>query len=95
MLGWVLFRSTSLTEAWQLFGVMGGWRSGQGGNLALVTTPLSYALLLLALGIAWFAPDTWRLELPRRPAWGFALALLLVVCLLRFATPSPFLYFQF
>lgn len=95
MVGWVFFRSASLPEAWRLLGVMGGWRAGQGGNLALVTTPLAYGLLPLALGIAWFVPDTWRLDFPRRPAWGIALAVLLVLCLLRFATPSPFLYFQF
>lgn len=95
MVGWVFFRSASLGEAWQLLGVMSGWRAGQGGNLALVTTPLAYGVLLLALGIAWFLPDTWRLNLPRRRAWGFALAVLLVLCMLRFAAPSPFLYFQF
>jgi alginate O-acetyltransferase complex protein AlgI len=95
MVGWVFFRATSLAEAWQLLGVMSGLRAGQGGNLALVTTPLAYPVLFVALGIAWFVPDTWRLELPRRPVWGAALALLFVLCLLRFATPSPFLYFQF
>jgi hypothetical protein len=52
-------------------------------------------VLLLALGVAWLVPDTWRLNFPRRPVWVVALALLLVLCLLRFATPSPFLYFQF
>jgi len=95
MIGWVFFRAATLSEAWQLLGVMSGWRSGQGGNLALVTSRLAYPVLLLALAIAWFIPDTWRLDLPRRPLWGVALAVLFVLCMLRFATPSPFLYFQF
>ncbi len=95
MVGWVLFRSTSLADAGRMLGAMSGWSPGQGGNVALVSTPLAWMVLLLALGVAWLVPDTWRLNFPRRPVWGVALALLLVLCLLRFATPSPFLYFQF
>jgi alginate O-acetyltransferase complex protein AlgI len=95
MVGWVFFRAASLAEAWQVLGAMSGIRGGTGGNLGLVGGPFAYGLLLAALGIAWGVPDTWRLALPRRPVWGVALAALLVLCLLRFATPSPFLYFQF
>ncbi len=95
MLGWVVFRSATLAEAGQLLGVMSGVRAGAGGNLGLIGSPLAYLLLVSALGIVCFVPDTWRLDLPRRPVWGVVLAGLLGLCLLRFATPSPFLYFQF
>ncbi len=95
MIGWVFFRSATLTEAWQLLGTMSGMRSAPGGNLALVASPPGLALLPLALGIAWLVPDTWRLTFPRRPLWAVALAALFMLCVFRFATPSPFLYFQF
>jgi alginate O-acetyltransferase complex protein AlgI len=95
MVGWVFFRATSLAEAVQLLGVMGGMRQGEGGNLALVASPLAWAVLLLAGIIAAFLPDTWRLAVPRRPIWGAILAFLFLCCTFRFATPSPFLYFQF
>ena len=95
MIGWVFFRSGSLAEAWRLLRVMTGTLQGAGGNLGLASSPLSYLLLVAALAIALLVPDTWRLKFPRRRPWAVALALLFVVCLLRFATPSPFLYFQF
>jgi len=95
MVGWVFFRATWLGEAVQLLGVMGGILQGEGGNLALVASPLAWAVLLLAGIIAAVLPDTWRLAVPRRPIWGAILAFLFLCCTFRFATPSPFLYFQF
>jgi len=95
MIGWVFFRASSLAEAGHLLGVMVGMRRGEGGNLALVASPLTWTVLLLAGAIAAFLPDTWRLTVPRRPIWGVVLALLFVICSFRFASPSPFLYFQF
>ena len=95
MIGWVFFRAGSLAEAWHMLGAMSGLWQGEGGNLALVDSPVAWAVLTLASGIALLLPDTWRLTVPRRPMWGVALALLFTICTFRFAIPSPFLYFQF
>jgi hypothetical protein len=95
MVGWVFFRAGSLPEAWRMLMVMSGIRRGEGGNLALVQSPVAWVVLGLAGAVALFMPDTWRLILPRRPVWGALLAFLFLVCAFRFATPSPFLYFQF
>ena len=93
--GWVFFRSATLADAWRMLRVMSGAVAGAGGNLGLVSSPLGYGVLALGLGIALAAPDTWRQSFPRGRGWAVALALLFGCCLLRFATPSPFLYFQF
>lgn len=95
MVGWVFFRSGTMTEAWRLLGVMSGMVQGTGGNLGLVASPFTALLLAAALGIALGAPDPWRVGFPRGRPWAVALGLLFLVCLLRFAAPSPFLYFQF
>jgi alginate O-acetyltransferase complex protein AlgI len=95
MVGWVLFRGRSLVESAGLLQVMFGLTGGEGGNLALVASPLLYLLLLGSLLVAWLAPNTWRIQPPRSRLAAATLALLLVACLMRFAVPSPFLYFQF
>jgi len=95
MLGWVFFRATSLTEALRLQGLLIGIRPGEGGNLALLGTPLVLPLLVGGLLLAWFAPNTWETRPPRTRLGAILLAALLLACLFRFAAPSPFLYFQF
>jgi alginate O-acetyltransferase complex protein AlgI len=95
MVGWVFFRATSLAEATHLLRVMFGLAAGAGGNLGLVGAPLAYPVLGLGLVIALFLPDVWRLRLPRSRAWAVLLAALLLCCMFRFVSPSPFLYFQF
>jgi alginate O-acetyltransferase complex protein AlgI len=95
MIGWVFFRSSSLHQAMALLGVMFGLRAGEGGNLALVGAPLPWLLLGGGLAAAWLVPDTWHLKVPRSRSVALLLAILLLICALRFATPSPFLYFQF
>lgn len=94
MLGWVLFRSASLAEAAHLLGVMTGFVAGAGGNGGLLGL-FAYPLLLFALGIVWFSPNSWELRFPRTRLAAVGLALLALACVLRFAAPSPFLYFQF
>jgi len=95
MVGWVFFRATSLTQAMGLLRVMFGLGSGAGGNLGLVGSPTAYVVLGLGLGITLLLPDIWHLRLPRGRGWAFLLAVLLLGCIFRFASPSPFLYFQF
>ena len=94
MIGWVFFRSRSLGEAGSMLATMSGLRPGPGGFEYLVTPPM-LLLTAAALAVVWFAPNTWAIRFPRgRPA-ALALAILLAICLLQFAVPSPFLYFQF
>ncbi len=95
MVGWVFFRSESLPQAMQLLAVMAGVRAGEGGNLALSETPLAGLVLVGGLAVAWLLPDTWHWRLPRTRLAALILALLLTLCVFRFASPSPFLYFQF
>ncbi len=96
MVGWVFFRAASVADAWHLLAVMtGAVPAGEGGNLAAGALRTGGLLLVLGLGISWGLPDTWHWRLPRTRLAGAALAVLLVAALLRFAAPSPFLYFQF
>lgn len=48
-----------------------------------------------ALIVCFCAPNTWQLRFPRTRLAGALLAALLVACILRFAQPTPFVYFQF
>ena len=77
-----------------MLATMSGLHPGPGGFEYLVTPPI---LLLTAasLAVVWFAPNTWAIRFPRSRPAALALAILLAVCLLQFAVPSPFLYFQF
>lgn len=96
MVGWVFFRSRSLTEAGQLLGVLSGLApGGEGGTLSLAGQPGTALLLAAGLVLALRVPDTWHWRMPSTRLSGAVLALVLVLAVLRFATPSPFLYFQF
>jgi alginate O-acetyltransferase complex protein AlgI len=92
--GWVLFRAQSLTEAMAMLGSMSGLRRPEGGSMHLVDT---WAMVLTgsALVACFCAPNTWQLRFPRTRLAGALLAALLVACILRFAQPTPFVYFQF
>lgn len=93
VVGWVFFRATTFGEASRVLAGMAG-RHGLVGT-EWSPSPLKLAWLAGALAVAFVAPNTWELRYPRtRPAAVLA-AVLLIVCLLRFAAPSPFLYFQF
>lgn len=95
-LGWVLFRASSLHEATEVFQRLWGiGPAGEGGNLALLGVPSVVSLLSVGCAVAWCVPDPWHWRLPRSPLAGAALAVVFLLAILRFATPSPFLYFQF
>jgi hypothetical protein len=92
VVGWVLFRSTTIGQAGFMLQGMAGMR---GLDLhALRTDPLALVVLAFAIALS-FKIDTYDLRVTRRPVVAFGIALLLLVCVLRLATPSPFLYFQF
>jgi alginate O-acetyltransferase complex protein AlgI len=95
MVGWVFFRSATLADAIRLLGRMAGLSGGEGGTLALLDRSLALPLLVVGLALVWLAPNSWELRLPRSRLAAVALAGLFLLCLLQFATPSPFLYFQF
>lgn len=92
--GWVLFRATSLSEAAGFLAAMAGLRAGEGGHLAMVT-PEAAGTVVVATAIVFLAPNTWRMRFPRTRLAAALLAALLLLCVLRFAAPSPFVYFQF
>ncbi|QDU09738.1 hypothetical protein V202x_31300 [Gimesia aquarii] len=55
----------------------------------------SLPLLISLLFIVFCLPNAWNLN--SKPGWQMAVALgtLFALCVLRFSTESPFLYFQF
>ncbi len=89
--GWVFFRSTSLTQAGDILGAMLG--SNGLGEIPLNVFFLSW--LLIAAAIAHLGTDTWEFRWQPRPAWAFAAALALTLSILLLDKESPFLYFQF
>ncbi len=95
VVGWVLFRARSVSEALAVLGSMSGLRSGEGGPIYSVESPWTVALAGCALAICFCAPNTWQLRFPRTRLAAALLATLLVACILRFAQPTPFVYFQF
>jgi alginate O-acetyltransferase complex protein AlgI len=95
VVGWVFFRATSLGEAWAVLGAMVGCRSPDGGFMHLIDSPWSLILTGSTLALCFWAPNTWKVRFPRTRLSAALLAALLVACILRFAQPAPFLYFQF
>lgn len=68
-LAWVPFRAASMEQAWDVWaGLIGlhgfGWPPAWSGDLPL---PTSTGLLVLALILAWFTPNTWAILCMERP----------------------------
>ena len=95
VIGWVIFRARSLAEALAVLGSMSGLRRPEGGFMHLLDSPWTVALAGSALALCFWAPNTWELRFPRTRLAAALLAVLLVACILRFAQPTPFVYFQF
>ena len=96
MLGWVLFRAPTLGGALNVYAAMAGAHAIE--TPAQIATLLSgkTTLLLLVTTVGIFAaPNTWEIDYPRTRWAAVLLAAVLLWCTLRFANPSPFLYFQF
>jgi alginate O-acetyltransferase complex protein AlgI len=95
VVGWVLFRARSLPQAGMMLATMFGLRQGEGGFLNVAESGWVLVVLASALGITFLAPNSWQLRFPRTRVAAVVLAALLFACLLRFAEPAPFVYFQF
>lgn len=95
LIGWVIFRSTDLTMCGNLFASMAGLHGVYGPPDHWAAIRESLPLLVALLLVVFFVPNAWKWNF--RPQWQMALVLssLLVLCVLRFSTESPFLYFQF
>ncbi|TWT66910.1 Peptidoglycan O-acetyltransferase [Posidoniimonas polymericola] len=93
--GWVLFRCETLTHAWATMAAMVGLNGVESAPVLAVGGAKAAALLATLLSIAWFAPNAWRMKLPLNATTGVAAALVFVLCVLRFDSASPFLYFRF
>src|SRR5207249_748191 len=91
VLGWVLFRSDNFEMAFALLRVMFSWHAGS----AIIGAPVLVAMLMLAGGIAHYAPNTFEVRHRWVPAGvaGFAVLFGICVFVLYSAQPSPFLYF--
>jgi alginate O-acetyltransferase complex protein AlgI len=92
-IGFVVFRSESLAMAGTVLGLMFSWHAGS----VIVGADALLFMLVVAGGIAHFAPNTFEIDYlwrPRRVAGALAV---MVLCLfvLYGSRPTPFLYFQF
>ena len=93
--GWVFFRASSFTNAFDVFGQL-----GVGGAVTLATAPVC---IVLFLGLAGqFVPTRWRnvfeIQLGRWPALARGAAVAVALALIEILGPSgvaPFIYFQF
>ena len=94
--GWVLFRADSVGMATSLLGSMLALNGVAATPLTGIDVVAS-AQIGLALGIVFLAPNVSQIEPRIRPSVRNAvgLGMLMATCVLRFAEPSPFLYFQF
>ncbi len=96
MLGWVVFHAPTIGDAGttlaHMFGLYGP--PSLSALVELVARP-QFGVIIVGLAIVWFAPNTWQLRYSRGPIAAIVLAGLLLLCTLRFAAPSPFLYLQF
>lgn len=95
ILGWVIFRSETLTQAGAMYAGMAGM-NGLAMRPELITLTAPTELLFVAIGTLISIEPGQRLS---RPTWGPALqtAALSGLCfvVLQARTDSPFLYFQF
>lgn len=95
VVGWTIFRSVDLAMCGQLLGAMFGWQGWETNFISAVGGATSLAILTVLLTIIFCAPNLWQIELrPNFPSAAL-LSILFVVCVLRFDSESPFLYFQF
>jgi len=93
VLGWVFFRAPTLGDVGAILAAMGG-AAGLGLS-GLAEHAVAMVVVFGAVGISLLAPNTWEIRWRPRRFEAALLGMLLVVCILRLSSPSPFLYFQF
>lgn len=93
LIGWVMFRSTSVSMARSMLATMFRWTDS-----TAIPWALSFAaVLLVAAAIAHTMPNTFELRHEWRPLETLAITALFGLCLfvIQGGQSSPFLYFQF
>jgi alginate O-acetyltransferase complex protein AlgI len=94
MLGWLLFRSTDLTMAMDWSSAICG-ANGIERQWINSISPFALGLLIIALAICFLFPNANQISPKKNIAMTVGMAVLLVICVMRFDAESPFLYFQF
>jgi hypothetical protein len=84
-----------MAEAGMMLASMFGLRQAEGGYISMIDSWWTLLVLGSGLAIAFLAPNSWQLRFPRTKLAAAIVAALLFACLLRFAEPAPFVYFQF
>lgn len=95
LVGWLLFRSTDLTMANHWFSSIIGLRGIEPDAGLSIVASFGMVVTVVALVFCWTAPNTWNFRPKFNVATAVLLALLMALCILRFDSESPFLYFQF
>ncbi len=98
VVGWTLFRSTDMTMCMSLYQSMfgaRGWESSLSVVLAEIGGWKSAGILCVLLAAVFQMRNVWEWKFRPTVPMAMALSGLLVVCVLRFDSHSPFLYFQF
>jgi alginate O-acetyltransferase complex protein AlgI len=95
VIGWVFFRAESMQMAWTLLAAMSGLRGVEPQILAAIGGVSTCMLLAALLSGIFLLPNLWQIKFQPTVAWAIVLSVLLSVCVLRFDSASPFLYFQF
>ena len=95
VIGWVIFRSTSMEMCGSVLGAMCGFNGIESDLVWGVTSKAGWAVLGGMLAIVFLAPNIWQLKFRPNLLYAVCLSCLFVLCVLRFDAESPFLYFQF
>ncbi len=93
VVGWVFFRASSFGDALHLMRAMVGL---EGASVAQIQGAMgTLAITAVASAIAFYAPNTFEVGPRLKPVHGVVAGVALAMCILRFSSSSPFLYFQF
>ncbi len=95
MMGWLLFRSTDLQMAQHWYAAIFGLNGIEVDLGRGMLQSTGFLVAIASLIFCWIAPNTWNYKPRLSLKTALILSALLVVCILRFDTESPFLYFQF
>ncbi|MCA9149893.1 MAG: MBOAT family protein [Planctomycetales bacterium] len=95
VIGWTFFRAQDLTMAGSLLWSMIGGHGMADHTLESLGGIRGVGLLGGLLLIIFAMPNLWQIRFRPTRAWALAVAALLLICVLRFDSQSPFLYFQF
>ena len=98
VIGWVIFRSNDAAMCQSLLQSMAGLNGisfSPGAVLRSIGGPVPAGILAGLLGVVFFMPNLWQIKFRFGYPLAFAVAVTLLICILRFDAESPFLYFRF